>query len=77
MDVGHESVITSSIFCGSSPLLIASLIKELPVALVLDVVDELPFSLMVKSMYFLPAVAKSKSLLGAAALVGTRTREQS
>ena len=54
-------------------MLIASLIKELPVALVLDVVDELPLSLMEKSMSSLSVVAEAYSLVGVAALVGTRT----
>ena len=73
MDVCHESVITSSIYCGSSLLLVASLIKEPPVALVLDVVDEIPLSLMVKSMYSLFVVAALESLVGVVVLVGTRT----
>ena len=54
------SVITSSISCGSSLLLIASLLKELLVASVLDVVDELPISLMAKSMFSLSVVAVRK-----------------
>ena len=81
MNVRHESAITSSVFCGSSLLLITSLIKEPPVALVLDVVDKRTLSLLVKSMYSLSVEAELESLLGFEALVGTRiwfpTREQS
>ena len=73
MNVRHESVITSSVSCRSSLLLIVSLIKELTEALVLDVVEELPHSLMVKSIFSLSVVAESESLVGVAALVGTGT----
>ena len=69
MDVYHGSVIASSIFCGSSLLLITSLIKEPHVVLVFDVLDELLISLMVKSIYPLSVLAESSLLLlGVAAL---------
>ena len=70
--VWHESVITSSISCGSSLLLIASLIKEPPVALVLDVVDQLSLSLTVKSVYFFACGSWIKKSLRSCSISGNQ-----